>query len=167
MEIIYCKMWKISPLRILVSGVVKTCGPVAAIFAVGPIPSRIPLAIFFLWLLFWEMGAQNIPNDWAEIDEDRLFEAKTLLVRYGASLAGSLAFLFLFLSTATGLYIILHRSGPAPALAALIAGFFLLLKPGFRLMVPKSRSVDLVLFNLASYYPLAILSILTLDNLVL
>ena len=71
----------------LVSGVVKTLGAVAAVFAVDPRPSPVFLTVLVLWIFVWEMGGQNIPNDWHDLTADRLGGARTLPVRYGADLS--------------------------------------------------------------------------------
>jgi 4-hydroxybenzoate polyprenyltransferase len=161
LEILYCLMWKISPFRVLISGVVKTCGPLAAVFAVDPNPSLSLLATLFFWLFFWEMGGQNIPNDWAEIEEDRLFNAKTVLVRYGPSAASAVVLGSLSLTVTISFFLFQQRLGLASAMAALLAGMFLLLPPAFTLFRKKSRSHALVLFNRASYYPLVLLFVVT------
>ena len=165
LEMVYCFMWKISPLRILISGVVKTCGPVAAILAVDPTPSPGPLALIFLWLFSWEMGGQNIPNDWAEIDEDRMSEAKTITVSHGPFAASLLALGCLGLTVMVSFFLFLRRQGSIPAGAALLIGFFLLMAPVFNLFRKRTRSRALVLFNRASYYPLSLLIIVGLNTL--
>jgi 4-hydroxybenzoate polyprenyltransferase len=167
LEISYCLMWKISPLRVLISGTVKTCGPVAAIFAVDPTPSPGLLTTVFLWLFFWEIGGQNIPNDWAEIDEDRLFKAKTVLVSYGPTVASGMALGCLALTATISFFLFRQRLGLASAAAVLFAGIFLLLGPGFDLFRKRSRSQALVLFNRASYYPPSVLCIIALSTLLL
>ncbi len=167
LEIFYCLMWKISPLRLLVSGVIKTCGPVAAIFAVDPDPALSLLAILFLWFFFWEMGGQNIPNDWAEIDEDRLLKAKTVLVRHGPSVAAGMVFGCLSITAAISFFLFWRQLGLASAAAALLAGVFFLLSPALNLFRKMSRFHALVLFNRASYYPLALLIIVAWNILLI
>ena len=49
-ETIYCLLFRVSYLRILLSGVVKTAGGIAAVFAVEPDPSPGFLLVLFLWL---------------------------------------------------------------------------------------------------------------------
>ncbi len=66
LEYIYCSLLKISHLRGVISGWVKTSGPIAAVFAVDPDPEPLFLIVLFLWLFFWEIGGQNVPNDWAD-----------------------------------------------------------------------------------------------------
>jgi 4-hydroxybenzoate polyprenyltransferase len=165
LEIFYCLMWKISPLRVLLSGIVKTCGPIAAVFAVDPDPSLGLLAILFLWLFFWEIGAQNIPNDWAEIYEDREFKAKTVLVSYGPLIASSIVLGCLTLTSTLGSFLFWQRLGPVSALAALLVSIIILLLPAFSLFRKMSRPRALVLFNRASCYPLSLLLIVTLTIL--
>ena len=70
LETLYCLMLQVSHLRTVVSGMVKTMGAVAAVFAVDPHPSVSFLILLFLWLFFWEIGGQNIPNDLTDVDED-------------------------------------------------------------------------------------------------
>jgi 4-hydroxybenzoate polyprenyltransferase len=165
LEISYCLMWKISPLRVLVSGAVKTCGPIAAIFAVDPNPSFTLLATVFLWLFFWEVGGQNIPNDWAEINEDRLFKARTVLVSYGPAIASAMALGCLILAVTISFFVFKESLGFATAVAALFASAFILLPPALNLFLKRSRAHALVLFNRASYYPLFLLFIATLNIL--
>ena len=86
LEIIYCLMHRVSPFRILISGGVKTSGAVAAVFAVDANPSLTYVIVLFIWLFFWEIGGQNIPADWADIEEDRRLRAQTVPVRFGLKL---------------------------------------------------------------------------------
>ena len=83
LETIYCRMWRVSHLRTIVSGAVKTSGAIAAVFAVDPKPSPLFLFILFLCLFFWEIGGQNIPADWTDIEEDQQLNARTIPVRFG------------------------------------------------------------------------------------
>ena len=54
LETIYCLLWRTTYMRTLVSGVVKTSGAIAAVFAVDANPSPIFLTFLFFWLFFWE-----------------------------------------------------------------------------------------------------------------
>ena len=84
LESIYCLLWQVTPLRTLINGVVKTLGPLAAVFAVNPAPPFVFSSALFLWVFLWEIGGQNIPNDWADIEEDRQFNAHTIPIKLGA-----------------------------------------------------------------------------------
>jgi 4-hydroxybenzoate polyprenyltransferase len=68
LEAIYCLLWRVSPYRALVSGAVKSAGAIAAVFAVDPAPSAVFLLFLFLVIFFWEIGGQNAPNDWTDIE---------------------------------------------------------------------------------------------------
>ena len=91
LEALYCSLWRVTPLRALINGIVKALGALAAVYAVNPQPSIIFLIVLFGWIFFWEIGGQNIPNDWTDIEEDRRFKAKTIPVKLGLARAGLLA----------------------------------------------------------------------------
>ena len=58
-------------------GLASLAGAIAAIFAVDPSPSTAFVVVLFLWLFFWEIGGQNVPHDWADIEEDRRLDTQT------------------------------------------------------------------------------------------
>lgn len=165
LEIIYCLMLKVSYLRTLVSGLVKTSGGLAAVFAVDPEPSALFLVGLFFFLFFWELGGQNIPNDWMDIDSDRRLRAKTVPERFGPEKTALLILGFLVLTVCMG--VILFQLAPVPfgfhfQAANALLGVYLLLIPAWRLYRIRTRHAAMALFNRASYYPLAILIIVTL-----
>jgi 4-hydroxybenzoate polyprenyltransferase len=164
LEALYCLLWDATPYRTLVSGAVKTAGALAAVFAVDPRPSPVFLLILFLWLFFWEIGGQNVPNDWTDLEEDRLFNAKTVPVRLGTNRAGVIIGGALLLTVILNGFLMefsnVEETG-FPAAASLMAGLVLLLLPGYRLLKTGDRLQALVLFNRASYYPLTLLVINT------
>ena len=142
LEAIYCILWKSGWQKVLISGAVKTSGAMAAVFAVDPQPSFPPLILLFLWLFFWEIGGQNIPNDWADIEEDRILRATTIPVRFGPVLAGGAIFLSLLLAVIlSGISMGLSPVGArfAGVAASLGAGIYLLLIPAYRLYRTKGR----------------------------
>lgn len=162
LEMIYCRLSKVSHLRTFISGMVKTTGALAAVFAVDPAPSALFLLCLFSWLFFWEIGGQNIPHDWADIKEDRKLHSKTIPVRYGPERASRFILISLIiafvLSTANFWFSKIAVEIPF-ILAAGCGGFFLLIHPAVRLYKTKERRGAMALFNKASYYPLFILSI--------
>ena len=169
LEIAYCLMWKISPFRSLVSGVVKTCGALAGVFAVDPDPSISFLLVLFLWLFAWEIGGQNIPNDWAEIEEDRQLQARTILVRYGAEKAS--AIILGSIGLAVGLNLLLFGVAISPfelpyLAVSFVIGLGLLLLPAYRLYKTRERADALTLFKKASYYPVACLILVVIRILI-
>jgi 4-hydroxybenzoate polyprenyltransferase len=161
-EVVYCRLWRVSPYRTLVNGAVKTCGAMAAVFAVDPHPGTAFLAALFLTLFFWEIGGQNIPNDLADLEEDRRLGARTLPVRWGIDRAtqislGSLAAAVL-VSVALFLLSPLHYRGLL-ALSTLAVGCGLLIRPALQLFRKKDRTSAMALFNRSSYYPPVLLAV--------
>ncbi len=163
LETVYCLLLSVSHLRTLVSGVVKTLGGIAGVFAVDPAPSPWFLLLLVLWLFLWEIGGQNIPADWHDLEEDRCSQAQTLPVCYGPGGAGRISWGCLCLSVALSPLVL----GLSPArlawpllAAALGCGLYLLLLPGWRLFRTQEREHASALFNKASYYPLAILLVI-------
>ncbi len=158
LECIYCLLLKVSYLRVIVSGVVKTLGAVAAVFAVNPHPSPAFLSVLFLWLFLWEIGGQNIPNDWTDMEEDRQLQAETVPVRFGIEGAGAIILAALVAAVALSPVIALvapARLSAIYTIGALAAGFYFLLLPAFHLYRKKSRMQASALFNRSSHYPLA------------
>lgn len=162
LETIYCRLWRVSPFRTLVSGAVKTSGAMAAVFAVDPHPSAVFLAALFVTLFFWELGGQNIPNDLSDLEEDRRLQARTLPVQCGTGRAVSIA--AAALAGALVFNVITFQLSRLPhasffAFLALAASCYLLIKPGLRLFQTRDRSAAILLFNRASYYPAAMLAV--------
>jgi len=162
LEAIYCLLWRVSPLRTFVSGAVKTSGAVAAVFAVDPDPSGIYLLCLFLMLFLWEIGGQNIPNDWSDAVEDRRLNAKTIPIKWGLRAANGIILGSIILSLGMSAVILyLSRTDYAIAFSVLplAAGCYLLLLPALKLSKSRQRSEAMALFNKASYYPLVMLLI--------
>jgi 4-hydroxybenzoate polyprenyltransferase len=169
LETLYCLLFQVSHLRILVSGVVKTLGGVAAVFAVNPRPSPGFLILLVLWIFAWEIGGQNVPNDWHDLEADRRGQAHTIPVRYGAR--GAARLILGALVVAVLLLPLLQGASPGGfswtvKLLSLGAGVALLIVPAWRLHQTRERLQATRLFNCASYYPLAILGLTVLALLV-
>ena len=162
LEAAYCRLWRVSPYRTLVSGAVKTSGAVAAVFAVDPHPSADFLAALFLMLFFWEIGGQNIPNDLTDIDEDRRMQARTIPVRLGARRAVVMAVVSLAAAVLINPIVFKLSQLPLTAFFSLLAlgvGCCLLLWPARRLYRQPDKPQAMELFNRASYYPPALLAV--------
>jgi 4-hydroxybenzoate polyprenyltransferase len=162
LEAIYCLMWRRSPLRTLVNGIVKTSGGIAAVFAVDPNPSWAFLAVLFLWLFFWEIGGQNVPNDLIDLEEDRRLKARTVPVVMGPRRA-KVIMLWAILLTIPMSLVLLWISHvpfkPFSMASGVLAGAALLLYPVLRLYRTDSPASAMRLFNLASCYPAAMLTV--------
>lgn len=162
LEALYCKLLKVTWWRTLASGLVKSAGPIAAVFVVRPEPSPPLLLLLLAWLMLWEIGGQNIPADWNDIEEDRRIGARTIPLLFGPRVASALVVATLGLTVLLGLLLPLMSPlalGWPFRFACLAAGAGLLLWPALRL----SRSLDgrdaARLFDRASLYPLAQLAI--------
>lgn len=164
LEVIYCMLLKVTYLRTFVSGLVKSSGPIAAIYVVDANPALPLLLLILAWVFFWEIGGQNVPADWNDTAEDKRVNAKTIPLQLGTQKAGSIVLLALGLTVTISLF--LPRVSPlslgwAFLLASAVAGVFLLLKPGYELYKQKEGRLAAKLFDNASYYPLAQLAIIS------
>lgn len=160
LEAVYCLLLKVTHFRTLVSGAVKTTGAMAAVYAVDPSPSYGFLVCVFVWLFFWEIGGQNVPNDWADIEEDRRLQARTIPVIYGPDRATVIIMGTLLVAVMLSIPVmILSRADfhPVYLLTALGIGLVLLLIPAMQLYNSKDRADAVALFNKSSYYPLSML----------
>ena len=169
LETIYCLMWNISPSRTLISGVVKTAGPIAAVFAVDPNPSMSYLMVLFLLMFFWEIGGQNVPNDWSDIGEDTRFQAQTVPIRLGLEQANVIIFGSIILTIIlSGILLVLSNVAfELPfILAFAFVGLYFLLLPTIKLYRSEESSYAMILFNKASYYPLALLVVVAIKLLI-
>ena len=169
LETIYCLMWNISPSRTVLSGIVKAAGPIAAVFAVDPDPSVSYLIVLFFLIFFWEVGGQNVPNDWTDIEEDVRFKAQTIPIRLGLEQANVIIFGSILMTVIlSGVLLIL--SNIAFQLPFIIAfafvGFYFLLIPTIKLYRTEESSYAMILFNKASYYPLALLVVVVIKLLI-
>jgi 4-hydroxybenzoate polyprenyltransferase len=166
LEYSYCRLLKVTSLRGIISGLVKTSGPLAAVFAVDPNPNPAFLAALFFWLFFWEIGGQNVPNDWGDLEEDRRLQAQTIPVRFG--LRGAIGLILFSLGAAVALSLLMcwflpKRLIPAYLLGALFSGVYFLFVPACRLLKSMDSQDAFALFNRASYYPLAMLLVTMLS----
>jgi 4-hydroxybenzoate polyprenyltransferase len=162
LEAIYCLLWQVTPLRALINGIVKSLGAVAAVYAVNPQPSILFISVLFCCIFFWEIGGQNIPNDWTDIAEDRRFKAKTIPVKLGLARAGMLALACLvaaFFLTFLLVWVSPLTFGFIHLLALAGLGLWLLLLPALRLVDTHERLRAMDLFNKASYYPFSLLAV--------
>ena len=137
---------------------VKTSGPMCAVLVLDPRPSPYFLLLLFAWVFFWEIGGQNIPSDWNDTVEDGRVNAKTIPIRFGPGTAGVIIIGALLLTVVASGFLPLispARLGALYVVASLLLGYFLLLRPSYRLYRFKDGSLARRLFDSASYYPLA------------
>ena len=120
------------------------------------------LIVLFLLLFFWEIGGQNIPNNWSDYEEDRQMNAKTVPIRWGFPIAINIILIAISLTlvmSAIVFYFSRILYGYPFVVLSLAAGGYLLLLPALKLNKSRQCSHAMALFNKASYYPLALLVI--------
>jgi 4-hydroxybenzoate polyprenyltransferase len=160
LEVGYCLLLKVSHLRALVNGVVKTLGSVAAVLAVDSAAPWWFLGLVFVALFCWEIGGQNIPADWFDLELDRRQGAKTMCVVLGLSRAAKVSLWTLCASTVMAALILALSPAaipPALTLAATAANAWLMPWPARKLLTAPSRENASRLFGRASYFPVVLL----------
>ena len=160
LEVAYCWLLKVTHLRALINGVVKSLGGVAAVLAVDPnAPLWFP-AILFCMTFCWEIGGQNIPADWFDLELDRRQGARTMCVVLRTRRATMVSFWTLCAAAALGGALL----GVSPAklpktltIAATMLNAWIMPWQARMLMMAPSRYSASKLFTKASYFPLVML----------
>jgi len=159
LEVIYVLLLKVTYLRVFVSGLVKSSGPIAAVFVVDTHPNPSALLLLLVWLFFWEVGGQNVPADWNDTVEDKRVNAKTIPIHFGLDKAGIIVISALAVTVIASIFlptISPARLGFPYILASLAIGVFFLLHPAIQLNQNRADGrFAAKLFDRASYYPVA------------
>jgi 4-hydroxybenzoate polyprenyltransferase len=162
LEALYCLLLKVTHHRVILSGGVKTSGAIAAVFAVDPSPGAGYLISLFLLFFLWEIGGQNVPNDWADMEEDKSLQAKTVPVCFGSEFSIRIVLGALLCTVALTPLPFLFSKGRFEwpyLVAAVVAAGYLLIFPAVRLWQGEAPRFAGALFNSASYFPVALLAI--------
>ncbi len=162
LEVLYCSLYRVTMFRALVSGLVKILGAAAAVVAVDPHPSPARLALLLGMVFLWELGGQNIPSDWSDIEEDRRIRAPTIPLRLGASWATAIMIGCMAAAVALSVAVVHVLPGAhdlATTAAFLVAGLGLLIYPSIKLSLRRESSKAASVFHAASFYPLALLAV--------
>jgi 4-hydroxybenzoate polyprenyltransferase len=160
LEAAYCKLYRLTQWKILIAAAVKTLGGVAAIFAVNPRPSPGFVVLFFLWIAFWEVGGQNVPNDLVDMEEDGRLGARTIPLVYGTHVAVFVMLVALVAGVVLGFGVVFASPLPRKwlyVLGATVSGVVFLLLPYRTFLEQGDPGKAVNLFNRASLYPLGIL----------
>ncbi len=168
-EAVYCSLLRVTPLRAIINGIVKSMGSVAAVYAVNPDPSVFFLLVLFSWVFFWEIGGQNIPNDWTDMEEDRWFMARTIPVELGKTRAGLLALICLVAAFFLTFFLLCISPLSFSLFYLLVVaglGVWLLLFPVLHMVEENNRRWAMDLFNKASHFPLSILFVVLVRILI-
>ena len=169
LEVFCCLLLKITFLRVIETGFVKSAGPIAAVFAVDPAPEPLLTMLIFVFHFLWEGGGQNIPNDYMDMENDKRLGAKTLPLKFGRNITGWLITGLLMCSLLT--MVIIFYFSPIDfniiSYAVLILGsFFILIFPSLLLNLTKKYEAAMDLFNKASYYPLFLTVLITIHLII-
>ena len=84
---------------------VKSSGPVAAVYAMDANPALPLLLLVFAWAFCWEIGGQNVPSDWNDTVEDKRVNAKTIPLQLGTEKAGYIVLFMLSLTVTLSLFL--------------------------------------------------------------
>lgn len=170
LEVVYVLLFKVTYLRTFVSGLVKSSGPIAAIYVVDQSPDISMVLLILAWVFVWEIGGQNVPADWNDTAEDKRVNARTIPLQLGTQAAGIIVLITLSLTVLLSLFLPLASPlnlGWFYRLASAAAGAFLLLKPGYDLYRQQTEGrMAAKLFDNASFYPMAQLVIITVFVLI-
>jgi 4-hydroxybenzoate polyprenyltransferase len=160
LETLYCKLLRITWLKIVPSALVKASGGIVGVFAVDPCPSWAFLTMLFLWLAAWEVGGQNIANDIVDLEDDKRVSARTTATALGVD--GAMFYLVAAASMAALAGVVIYFAaspsiGKIYPLGAAVLGWALLMAPTRKLYDDPGKILAAALFNRASYLPWAFL----------
>jgi 4-hydroxybenzoate polyprenyltransferase len=160
LEAAYCRLLKVTHLRALLNGVVKALGSLAAVLAVDPAAPLWFLVLTLAMLFCWEIGGQNIPADWFDLEPDRRRGARTLCVTLGLDRAAKVSLATLSAATALAAVMLLASPGKFPlwvTIAATGVNAWLMPCSAGRLSDDPTRDASSRLFTRASYFPVVML----------
>jgi 4-hydroxybenzoate polyprenyltransferase len=161
LEAAYCKLYRVTPWKILIAAVVKSLGGLAAIFAVNPRPAPGFVMLFFLWIALWEVGGQNVPNDLVDMEEDGRLGARTIPLVCGIHVAVFVMLVALVASVVLGFGLVFASPLPRKwlyVMGATVSGVAFLLLPYRTFLAQGDPGKAVTLFNRASLYPLGVLA---------
>ena len=154
LEVVYCRLARVTPLKFLVSGIMVGCGALAGWTAVTGEIRALEMAVLFVWMAAWEIGGRNLVNDFADVEEDERLGIKSVAAVYGPRLSSLLTLVFVVLAAASALALhALARLGSPYLAFAAIGGVYLLIWPGLKLWQRPSPEQAMAVFNRASFYP--------------
>ncbi len=166
LEALYCKLLRISYLKIIPSALVKASGGLAGVYAVDPSPSLGFVAVLLLWLAAWEVGAQNIANDIVDMEDDSRVSARTTLTVKGMPESVFIMLAAISMATSAGIALYWMAGNDVgwlyPIGAALLA-WKLLLEPARRVYYHPGPAAAASLFDKASYMPVSFLLLVVIS----
>jgi 4-hydroxybenzoate polyprenyltransferase len=160
LEAIYCKLLRITHLKIVASAAVKSIGGLVGVLAVDPHPSPGFVVLLMLWLAAWEVGGQNIANDMVDMEEDSRVSARTTLTVKGTHEAVFRLVAAISMAAVCGVAVYWYAGegvGLLYPIGAVLLGWKLLLEPARKVYYEPGNASAESLFNRASYMPLSFL----------
>jgi 4-hydroxybenzoate polyprenyltransferase len=168
LEALYCKLLRITHLKIIPSALVKASGGLAGVYAVDPSPSLGFVAVICLWLAAWEVGAQNIANDIVDMEDDARVSARTTLTVKGMpeSVFVMLIAIAMAVSAGIALYWMAGNGvGWLYPIGAAVLAWKLLLQPARHVYYHPGPASAASLFDKASYMPVSFLVLVVISIL--
>lgn len=168
LESLYCKMLRLTHLKIIPSAIVKATGGLAGVYAVDPGPAPGFVALLFLWLAAWEIGGQNIVNDIVDVEDDVRVSARTTLTVLGMQEAVFVLLAGVSMAVLSGIAIYWLAGkgiGPFYLIGAACLSWKLLLQPAREVYYDPNPATAAALFNKASYMPLGFLVVALISML--
>jgi len=159
-EALYCRLLRITHLKVIPSAIVKASGGLAGIIAVDANPSSGFVAILLLWLAAWEIGGQNVANDIIDREDDLKVNARTTATVKGVPESVFRVVVAVSMACFGGVSIYWLAGagvGILYPIGALVLGWYLLIAPARRLYFAPSHDTAAQLFNRASYLPVCFL----------
>jgi 4-hydroxybenzoate polyprenyltransferase len=169
LQVTYCKLATVTHWKALISGVMVAVGTSAGWFAFTGSIDPLRLGLFALWMAAWEVGGRNIPNDLADMDEDRPLGIRTLPVVHGPQRSARIALACLAAAGAASTALALAASDALGALGIIgtaLTATLTLIVPGLHLVRRPTPTTALRVFNIASFQPACVLLVITTAALV-
>jgi 4-hydroxybenzoate polyprenyltransferase len=169
MEAVYCRLLKITHLKVIPSAMVKASGGIAGVYAVDPNPSLLFIIFLVLWLSAWEVGGQNVANDIVDMTDDAKVDAKTTATVKGLTESVFILVSAISMAAFAGMaiyWLTAHNFGLVYPIGAAILSWTLLLKPAREVYRKPNKLSAALLFNRASYMPPAFLILIVVSILI-
>lgn len=163
LEILYCKLATISPLKTIVAGLLVSVGALIGWFAADGSFNFSILMPLILLFFGWEIGGRNIANDFSDIDKDKKIGIKTIPCAYGIRQSIILIFIFLFLTMLSNVALAIAAKLDFPYFVfTTMAGLIALILPWLKLKKNPIPKEALSYFNQACTYPVLLFIVLLL-----
>lgn len=148
LEVLYCSLRSVTWLKTVISGLMVGVGGLAGWAAVAPITlAAVP---FFLFLMLWEIGGRNLPNDLADLTADRSVGLTTVATVFGARTS---AVATAYVGAATLIVLVLLDQPLVVTLVSLGLGLWAMALPAVALLRNHTSEQAGRYFNRASLLP--------------